>query len=133
MPSRAGSEIEIGTFLTERNFPYSAPLTGAIEYRPNDGEPMTIASLHAFVQNQQGDAWNYTLDSLSQFFEAALARKESDFMGPEGSHHPFDPRKVEVVKDPIIDARPIVYRHDLLLPEPSHGLSASAALTPGRP
>jgi maltose alpha-D-glucosyltransferase/alpha-amylase len=89
-------EIEIGTFLTERNFPYSAPLTGAIEYRPNDGEPMTIASLHAFVQNQQGDAWNYTLDSLSQFFEAALARKESDFTGPDGSHHPFDLRKVEV-------------------------------------
>ena len=26
-------EMEIGTFLTERNFPYSAPLTGVIEYR----------------------------------------------------------------------------------------------------
>jgi maltose alpha-D-glucosyltransferase/alpha-amylase len=88
-------EVEIGTFLTERNFAYSAPLTGMIEYRPNDGEPMTIASLHAFVENQ-GDVWNYTLDSLSQFFEAALARKESDFSGPDGSHHPFDLRNAEL-------------------------------------
>jgi len=88
-------EVEIGTFLTERSFPYSAPLTGVIEYRPDDGEAITLASLHAFVQDQQGDAWNFTLDSLSQFFGAALARKESDFAGPDGSHHPFDLRNVE--------------------------------------
>jgi maltose alpha-D-glucosyltransferase/alpha-amylase len=89
-------EIEIGTFLTERNFPYSAPLTGAIEYRANNGDVVAVAALHAFVQDQQGDAWHYTLDSLSQFFEAALTRKESDFAGPEGSHHPFELRNVEI-------------------------------------
>jgi maltose alpha-D-glucosyltransferase/alpha-amylase len=89
-------EVEIGTFLTERNFPYSAPLTGVIEYRSNNDDAITIASLHAFVQNQQGDAWTYTLDALSQFFEGALARKENDFSGPDGSHHPFDLRKVEL-------------------------------------
>jgi maltose alpha-D-glucosyltransferase / alpha-amylase len=88
-------EIEVGTFLTERNFPHSARLTGAIEYRANNGDLTAVAALHAFVQDQQGDAWHYTLDSLSQFFEAALARKESDFAGPEGSHHPFDLRKAE--------------------------------------
>jgi maltose alpha-D-glucosyltransferase/alpha-amylase len=89
-------EVEIGAFLTERNFPYSAPLTGLIEHRANDGDVTTVASLHAFVQDQQGDAWRYTLDSLSQFFEAALARRESDFSGPDGSHHPFDLRKTEL-------------------------------------
>jgi maltose alpha-D-glucosyltransferase/alpha-amylase len=89
-------EVEIGTFLTERNFPYSAPLTGVIEYRSSNYDSITIASLHAFVQDQQGDAWTFTLDSLSQFFEAALARKESEFSGPDGSHHPFDLRKVEI-------------------------------------
>ncbi|HEX5227793.1 MAG TPA: maltose alpha-D-glucosyltransferase [Bryobacteraceae bacterium] len=88
-------EVEIGTFLTERNFPHSAPLTGVIEYRTNIGEPMVIASLHAFVENQ-GDAWTYTLDALSQFFEASLARKESDFAGPDGTHHPLDMRKLEI-------------------------------------
>jgi maltose alpha-D-glucosyltransferase/alpha-amylase len=89
-------EIEIGTFLTERNFPYSAPLTGSIEYRGNNGDAITVAALHAFVQDQQGDAWHYTLDSLSQFFEAALARKESDFASPDGSHHPLELRKMEI-------------------------------------
>ena len=78
----------------KRNFPYSAPLTGVIEYRANNGDVITVASSHAFVQDQQGDAWHYTLDSLSQFFDAALARKESDFSGPDGSHHPFELRKV---------------------------------------
>ncbi len=82
--------------MTERNFPYSAPLTGSIEYRANNGDVTTVAALHAFIQDQQGDAWHYTLDALSQFFEAALARKESDFTGPEGSHHPFDLRTREV-------------------------------------
>jgi maltose alpha-D-glucosyltransferase/alpha-amylase len=89
-------EIEIGTFLTERNFPYSAPLTGSIEFRANNGDAIVVAALHAFVQDQQGDAWHYTLDSLSQFFEAALTRKESEFAGPEGSHHPFELRNVEI-------------------------------------
>ncbi len=88
-------EVEMGTFLTEKNFPYSAPLTGTIEYRSNQSEPITIASLHALVQGQQGDAWNYTLDALSQFFEASLARKESDFSGPD-SLHPLDLRKMGV-------------------------------------
>jgi len=88
-------EIEVGTFLTERNFLYSAPLTGAIEYRANNGDVTAVAVLHAFVQDQQGDAWRYTLDSLSQFFEAALTRKEIDFAGPEGSRHPFDLRTRE--------------------------------------
>ena len=57
---------------------------------------MTIAALHAFVQNQQGDAWQYTLDSLSQFFEAALARKESDYAFQETDRHPFELQKVEL-------------------------------------
>jgi maltose alpha-D-glucosyltransferase/alpha-amylase len=88
-------EIEIGTFLTDRSFPYSAPLTGAIEYRSN-GDVTAVAALHAFVQDQQGDAWHYTVDSLSQFFESALTRKESDFAGPEGRHDPLNLRNIEV-------------------------------------
>ena len=37
---------------------------------------MQVAVLQAFVPNQ-GDAWNYTLDSLSRFFENALAGAQS--------------------------------------------------------
>lgn len=68
-------DIEIGQFLTERGFRNSPPLTGSIEYRPLRGEPMSVAILQGFVPNQ-GDAWEYTLDSLSKFFQAALANPD---------------------------------------------------------
>ncbi len=90
----AHPEIEIGTFLTERSFPNAAPLTGGIDYHPQDGVPMSVAVLHGFVQNQ-GDAWRYTLDSLGQFFESALARRESDYANPDGKRHPLDLRHAE--------------------------------------
>ena len=82
-------EIEIGAFLTERNFPNVAPLTGTIEYRAQNDEPMSVAVLHGFVQNQ-GSAWHYTLDALGQFFEGALTRHESEHATPAESRHPLD-------------------------------------------
>ncbi|MFP3867206.1 MAG: maltose alpha-D-glucosyltransferase [Desulfobacteraceae bacterium] len=68
-------DLEIGRFLTEKtrftNFP---PVAGALEYRRNRSEPMTMAVLQGFVLNQ-GDAWEYTLDVLGHYYETALARK----------------------------------------------------------
>jgi maltose alpha-D-glucosyltransferase/alpha-amylase len=87
-------EIEIDSFLTELAFPYSAPLTGSIEYRTQSGEQISLAVLHAFIENQ-GDAWHYTLDSLSRFFEAALARRESEYANPGGNAHPYEMRNTE--------------------------------------
>ena len=88
-------EIEMGNFLAERAFPHIAPLTGSLEYRPEAGESMAVGALHAFVQNQ-GDAWDYTLDSLSQFLEAALARKDSEYTAADAGRHPLDLRKAEL-------------------------------------
>jgi maltose alpha-D-glucosyltransferase/alpha-amylase len=82
-------EIEIGAFLTERNFPHAAPLTGTIEYRGQFGDSMSLAVLHGFVLNQ-GNAWRYTVDALSQFFEAALAHHEPEHASPEQNRHPLD-------------------------------------------
>jgi maltose alpha-D-glucosyltransferase / alpha-amylase len=65
-------DIEIGTYLTQLGFPHTPMVTGSIEYRSNHSEPMQVAILQAFVPNQ-GDAWNYTLDALSRFYENALA------------------------------------------------------------
>jgi maltose alpha-D-glucosyltransferase/alpha-amylase len=78
-------EIEMGAFLTERNFPYAAPLTGSIEYHSHLNDSMSVAVLHGFVQNQ-GNASRYTLDALSQFFESALTRHESEHTTPEQNH-----------------------------------------------
>ncbi len=77
-------EIEIGTFLTERNFPYSAPLTGVIEYRPNDGEPMTIASLHAFVQESAGRRLEVYAGFAEPVLRSRLGPQGERFHGPGG-------------------------------------------------
>jgi len=87
-------EIEIDSFLTERAFPYTAPLTGTLEYRAQNDGVISVAVLHAFIENQ-GDAWHYTLDSLSRFFEAALARRESDYAPPVANRHPYELRNAE--------------------------------------
>ncbi|MEW6386212.1 MAG: maltose alpha-D-glucosyltransferase [Thermodesulfobacteriota bacterium] len=74
-------DLEIGLFLTEKSsFVYNPPVAGSLEYRPNHGEPVTLGILHGFVPNR-GDAWNYTLDALGNFFEAALATQTE--LGPD--------------------------------------------------
>ncbi len=87
-------ETEIGAFLTTRNFEYAPALAGTIEYRANSAEPTVIAALYAFVENQ-GNTWHFTLDSLSRFFEAALARPDHDSVVAEIDRHPSELSGVE--------------------------------------
>ena len=78
-------DLEIGAFLTERaEFPHAPPVAGAIEYRPARGERNTLGVLNAYVPNS-GDAWEYTLDHLEQFFESAAASDQQDPPPPPGS------------------------------------------------
>jgi len=64
-------DIEIGRFLTERGFRNTPAVVGLLEYRSPRTEPVYAAILQEFVRNQ-GDAWKYTLESLSGFFHRAL-------------------------------------------------------------
>ncbi len=68
-------DLEIGRFLTRKGFAYIPPVAGAIEYGTPDEEPRTLAILQAYVPNQ-GDAWEYTLHSLSGYFEHVLEHPE---------------------------------------------------------
>jgi maltose alpha-D-glucosyltransferase/alpha-amylase len=69
-------DLEIGRFLTEKTaFTHTPPVVGAIEYKRKKGEILTLAILQSFVSNI-GDAWSYTLDSLSHYFERALAHAD---------------------------------------------------------
>ncbi len=69
-------DLELGRFLAEdASFPHIAPVQGFLEYRQRHAEPRTLAVLFGFVSNQ-GDAWQYTLDSLSRYFEWVLAHPE---------------------------------------------------------
>lgn len=66
-------DLEVGRFLTEKAiFPYIPPVAGVIEYRQRHRKPMSLAILQGFVPNQ-GDAWQYTLDSVGRYFEHVLA------------------------------------------------------------
>ena len=61
-----------------KGFPNVPPYTGSIEYRRTSGENFSIALLQGLVFDQ-GDAWQYTIDSLSRFFEHALTRPDIGF------------------------------------------------------
>jgi maltose alpha-D-glucosyltransferase/alpha-amylase len=67
-------DLEIGGYLTvEAAFPHVPPVAGSIQYARAHEEPITLAVLAGFVPNQ-GDAWQYTLDSLGRFFEQVMAQ-----------------------------------------------------------
>jgi maltose alpha-D-glucosyltransferase/alpha-amylase len=66
-------DLEIGRYLaTSEDYHGVAPVVGFIEYRRRAAEPVTLGILHRFVANQ-GTAWQFTLDQLSQFFEKMAA------------------------------------------------------------
>jgi len=65
-------ELEIGRFLTEKTtFTHVPPLAGALEYYQADSKPVSLGVLQKFVPSQ-GDAWQYTQDSLERYFQQAL-------------------------------------------------------------
>jgi maltose alpha-D-glucosyltransferase / alpha-amylase len=76
-------EQEMAQFLSTRpDYHGTAPLLGCIEYRRQSGEASTLAVLYQYVANQ-GDAWQYTLDQLSSFFERVAAQPPDKFPNPK--------------------------------------------------
>jgi len=76
---RAGinPEVEIGRFLTEvANFQHCVPVAGTVEYVADQGDPIMLAMLQAYVDNQ-GDGWTTTLNYLELFFEQCLVPEQS--------------------------------------------------------
>jgi maltose alpha-D-glucosyltransferase/alpha-amylase len=66
-------DLEIGRVLTQGSSGVQVPpVAGYLEYRSDRREPMTLGILQGYVPNE-GDAWNYTLDNLSSYFERALS------------------------------------------------------------
>jgi maltose alpha-D-glucosyltransferase/alpha-amylase len=73
-------ELEIGNALTEGGFEYAAEVGGWLAYRTPREEPAALGILQQYVPNQ-GDVWEYTLDSVGSFFEEVAA---SDPPPPDG-------------------------------------------------
>ncbi|MBS1979445.1 MAG: maltose alpha-D-glucosyltransferase [Bacteroidetes bacterium] len=67
-------DMEIVRFLSEHtSFANSPRYAGSIEYRDEDGKTMVFGLLQEKVDNQ-GDAWNMTIDSVGRFYERVLAK-----------------------------------------------------------
>lgn len=70
-------DLEIGRFLTERaHFSHVPPVAGAVEYQRKDGATASLAMLQGLVPNQ-GDAWDYTLDSLASYYQTVARSTEA--------------------------------------------------------
>ncbi len=79
-------EAEMGQFLCDvAHFPYTVPVLGTLEYRPAEGSGMTLALLQAYLENQ-GDAWDYTLNYLENHLELCLHGSMETADGEEGAH-----------------------------------------------
>ncbi len=72
---------DISRFLTARRFPHAPPLAGALEYRAASEEPMTLGVLSTFVPKCR-DAWEYTLDTLSRYYERILSLPAAQHAAP---------------------------------------------------
>jgi len=68
-------ELEIGRFLTEKtSFRNFSPLLGCLEYRKSKKLTKSLAILQAFIPNE-GDAWQYTLDTLENYFQSVVTHR----------------------------------------------------------
>lgn len=80
-------EWEMGRFLTEHTaFRRIAPVLGAMEWVSEAGEPWLLALLHGYLENQ-GSAWEYTLNYLSRFLENWQAAINAEQAGHEEPLH----------------------------------------------
>jgi len=79
------SELEIGRFLTEKEpFPNAPPVAGFLEYRSHRlREPVTLGILHGYADNE-GNGWDYSLDSLKHYFERVLTHPGVEAPLPQG-------------------------------------------------
>jgi maltose alpha-D-glucosyltransferase / alpha-amylase len=69
-------DLEIGRFLTRYGFEHSAPIAGWLEYHGAGREPTSVGILLQFVPNE-GDAWEFTLDALSRFFDRVVTTQDT--------------------------------------------------------
>jgi maltose alpha-D-glucosyltransferase/alpha-amylase len=88
-------DFEIGRQLTEHaEIPHVPRVAGQLEYRGDSGRQTTIAILHEFTPNV-GDAWTYTLDELSRYFERVQSIEGSGFR-VQGSESDADDKTTEI-------------------------------------
>jgi maltose alpha-D-glucosyltransferase/alpha-amylase len=60
-------DLEIGRFLTTHGFAHTPPVAGALAYKPQRGEPISLAIVQGYVPNQ-GELWDIVQAALRSYF-----------------------------------------------------------------
>ncbi|MEP7360387.1 MAG: maltose alpha-D-glucosyltransferase, partial [Chloroflexota bacterium] len=76
----ANPEIEIGQALTDAGFEHTPTLGGWLMYG-GGREPAALGVLQQYVANE-GDAWQFTLDAVSAYYDRAAAIDGGSVAGP---------------------------------------------------
>jgi maltose alpha-D-glucosyltransferase/alpha-amylase len=72
------TDLEVGRFLVERSAgPSVAPLSGFVEYRPDRGEPTTLAVFRRFTANE-GDAFSRAVEEVGLTFLRVLTQRRDE-------------------------------------------------------
>jgi len=83
-------DLEISRFLNEKTSFRNVPaLAGHVELRRAARQPAVTAILHGWVMHED-NAWDYTVDTVEQFFEHCLARRCPPDESPLPRRHRID-------------------------------------------
>jgi maltose alpha-D-glucosyltransferase / alpha-amylase len=82
-------DLEITSFLNQAGFAHVPAVAGSLEYRPDRGEAVTLGILQAFVPNE-GDAWQFTMDSVGRYFERVMSLPPEQATPPAPEEDPLD-------------------------------------------
>jgi maltose alpha-D-glucosyltransferase/alpha-amylase len=67
-------DLEVVKYITEKTDYKNVPaFAGALEYQKKDGSQITLGILYPYVASE-GNAWDYTQDHLSRYYERVLSQ-----------------------------------------------------------
>ena len=74
LESGINPDIEMGAFLTAQGFPNTPAVLATLEFKTSETEVFSAGILQQFVPNQ-GDAWKYTLQELTEYYDRAAKQQ----------------------------------------------------------
>ncbi|UJH92921.1 putative maltokinase [Antarcticibacterium sp. 1MA-6-2] len=76
LDSTINPDLEITRYLSEKtDYKNSPQFVGAIEFNPGPNKIIVLGMMQDLIPNQ-GDAWDYTKDSLERYFEGVMTRSK---------------------------------------------------------
>ncbi|HUC83781.1 MAG TPA: alpha-glucosidase C-terminal domain-containing protein, partial [Candidatus Acidoferrales bacterium] len=65
-------DLEVGRYLTDRNYPHSPAVLGTLEFRRDDQSRVTLVIAKSFVP-YANNAWQFTLEAVGRYYDRVFA------------------------------------------------------------